>query len=223
MRIHSNYLLLFALPFFALSAQAMDFSRQFIHAAAIGKIAMVAELVEQAKTEEARTALINGQDSQGMTPLMWAIFKGHNNIVKALLKYGADVNVNDRFGATALILTTVPTYSDLAVIKSLIEHGAHIDAQNNNGSTALIFATKINKTDIVEELLKHEAHVNIQDKCGWTALMHAILNRNKDIVELLLNHNAQVNITNNVGQTALDIARSTENQAIIKILAAKSS
>jgi ankyrin repeat protein len=47
---------------------------------------------------------INGQDVDGITTLMWAVYNEHDNpeIVRALLDAGADLSVKDKNGLTAL-------------------------------------------------------------------------------------------------------------------------
>jgi ankyrin repeat protein len=37
-----------------------------------------------------------------MTPLHWAVERGHISIVETLLRYGTDVNIESKFGKTAL-------------------------------------------------------------------------------------------------------------------------
>lgn len=53
--------------------------------------------VEQALKKNAR---VDSQDIFGMTPLMYAIIKENPDIVKLLIDYHADVNLQDKSGNT---------------------------------------------------------------------------------------------------------------------------
>jgi len=64
----------------------------------------------------------------GWTPLHWASRVGSLDIVRLLAKYGANVNVKDRWGTTPLMLTVVGENRGAA--ETLIELGADIDARN---------------------------------------------------------------------------------------------
>lgn len=64
----------------------------------------------------------------GWTPLHWASRVGSLDIVRLLAKYGANVNVKDRWDTTPLMLTVVGENRGAA--ETLIELGADIDARN---------------------------------------------------------------------------------------------
>jgi ankyrin repeat protein len=58
-----------------------------------------------------------------------------NNKIVELLKCGANINVQDNYGITALCLACLHNSKD--AIKLLIENGADINLQDNYGSTPL--------------------------------------------------------------------------------------
>ena len=73
--------------------------KQMIKAAKSGNTAAVRALLEADRT------LINARDSDASTPLHCAAWKGHVEVVKLLLEYGADIqaiNENSHWGDTAL-------------------------------------------------------------------------------------------------------------------------
>lgn len=73
-------------------------TEKLLSAAMNGREAQVDELLKLPKVD------INGKDMlHGYTPLQWAIIRGHNGTVEALLNHGADINsVSATKGWTAL-------------------------------------------------------------------------------------------------------------------------
>ena len=109
--------------------------------------------------------------------------------IKELIKSGADVNMKDEHGYTALMLAYRTQTAQL-----LIEAGADVDAHDNNGETALMWASAQGNVDRVKLLIKSGADVNAMDKtCGDTALMRA---NTVEITTLLIEAGADVNYKN---------------------------
>jgi len=104
--------------------------------------------------------------------------------IKKLILSGADVNIQDRYGDTTLIIAAKNGYADL--VKLLIAAGANINVINNSCNTALIYAVKEGHKEIAKLLITAGADINIQDKNGYTALMLAAIYRYQDIIKLLL-------------------------------------
>lgn len=80
---------------------------------------------------------INTDTSGQWTPLMCAVYCGNYDIVKLLIKKGADVNVTcedtDGYACSAL---HIAAYCDsLDIIKYLIDNGADIHLKDSNGQT----------------------------------------------------------------------------------------
>lgn len=65
------------------------------------------------------------------TPLMIAVNAKEYNLSKFLIENGADVNIKNKEGETALMR------ADAKTAKLLIDNGAFINVKNNNGKTAL--------------------------------------------------------------------------------------
>ncbi|MDD9900745.1 MAG: ankyrin repeat domain-containing protein [Alphaproteobacteria bacterium] len=139
--------------------------------------------------------------------LCTAISGGNEEIVKTLLKHGADVNAKDRNGDMALghyaSNSTIPD-----IYKMLIEYGADINAQGRYGITPLMRAVNRFRNKEVALLLQHGADIDAQDHRGATALITACSLREKDMVQLLLEHDARIDISDQAGFTALDEANS---------------
>ena len=99
-----------------------------------------------------------------------------------------DVNTQNKYGSTALILASFGDY--IEIVKLLLKkEGINVNIQNNYGNTALILASWKGHTEIVKLLLEKEGiDINIQDDYGRTALMCASINNHIEIVKLLENY-----------------------------------
>ena len=67
-----------------------------------------------------------------------AQLKNHRTGIEFLLKHGAEVNVADKYGDTAL--TEVARYGHSDVVELLLEHGAEVNAADKYGQTPLMEA-----------------------------------------------------------------------------------
>ena len=72
----------------------------------------------------------------------------HDNleIVKLLCENGANINLQDKDGFSALMIATDKGY--LEIVKFLLENGANINLQDNNGNSALSIAIGNNDSKI---------------------------------------------------------------------------
>lgn len=124
---------------------------------------------------------INSVGYLGMTALsLSSIEEGDLEMFKYLLKKGADVNVKNDDGSTALMIASL--YGNLEMVKYLIENGADINAKDNDGSTALIYASKWANLEEVEYLVKNGTDINIKDIEGKTALDWATTDEIKEVL-----------------------------------------
>ncbi len=58
--------------------------------------------------------MVNAQNIEGATALMWASLEGHPEIAKLLIEEGADVNVQNDDGATALMAASQEGHKEIA-------------------------------------------------------------------------------------------------------------
>lgn len=80
------------------------------------------------------------KDSDGMTPLDWAVVAHHPEAVKTLLAAGADVNAVDHFGYTPLLYAATIDFGDSETATALLKAGADPNIKDKKGKTALAHA-----------------------------------------------------------------------------------
>ena len=98
-----------------------------------------------------------GSHDDKMTPLHYAVWRGHADVICVLLNHGAAVNSRDVLGRTPLHLTTYARRC-VEVAKVLIEQGADVTARTiESGKTPIISATATGKREVVEFLLANGA------------------------------------------------------------------
>jgi len=123
--------------------------------------------------------------------LLSAAKHGDIDTVKTLLKSGADVNVKNKDGRTALMEAAFSGHTE--IVKLLIAKGADMNAKNKDGGTALIYAAWQGHIEIAKLLIDKSADVNAKDNTGWTALMKATtVNGHTEIVKLLIDKGADI-------------------------------
>uniref|UniRef100_A0A8C6GQT6 KN motif and ankyrin repeat domains 3 n=1 Tax=Mus spicilegus TaxID=10103 RepID=A0A8C6GQT6_MUSSI len=98
---------------------------------------------------------VNAKASQtGQTALMLAISHGHQDMVAALLECGADVNVQDADGATALMCAS--EYGRLDTVQLLLaQPGCDLTILDNEGTSALAIALEAEQDEVAALLHAH--------------------------------------------------------------------
>lgn len=146
---------------------------------------------------------INENDNK-ILPLMLACMANNIEVVKLLLVWGVNVNIQDNIGWTSLMWISRYT-RNVDIAQLLLEHGADVNIKDNTGWTALMLASRNSNNEssinMVLWLLEHNAEINVQNDQGWTAFMLAAAYSNTDsspqTVKLLLDHNVDITLKNN--------------------------
>ncbi len=135
-------------------------------------------------------------------PLIAAVRATDVDAARRLIKQGADVNLAQPDGATALHWAAHRNNLDLADL--LLRAGANASAANQLGATPLWLAAVNGSAPMIERLLTAGAKPNVAIESGETPLMTAARSGNVAAVRLLLAHGADVNAKERFrGQTSL--------------------
>lgn len=151
-------------------------------------------------------------------PLLDAAKSGNKEALKSLLQKGANVNVTEGDGATALHWAAY--HDDLDSADLLIRAGAKVNAANDLGVTPLWMACENGSEAMVRRLLAAGANPNAKLTLGETALMVASRIGNPAVIEQLLAKGADINAHAARGQTALMWAAAQEHPEAVKALLA---
>jgi hypothetical protein len=117
------------------------------------------------------------------TPLMKASSWGDEKAVRYLLEHGAQINLRDKLGRTALHLTIRPAHVE--TLKLLLEYGADIAIKDNEGNTPLHLAVLRQNEEITKILLEKGAPLDIPNNNNETPLDLARKQKDKKFFELL--------------------------------------
>jgi len=137
-------------------------------------------------------------------PLVAAAAAGALAIVNELLRAGADVNVADAHGWTALIAAT--RHDRIPVMRRLLASGAYPDAQTNAGDAAMHFAAARDNVPAAAVLDRAGALVDIANTAGITPLFVACNKGYMRVVTELLRQGANPFLPNNRGETPIMMA-----------------
>lgn len=104
-------------------------------------------------------------------------------MIELFIKKGADVNIKNQKGVTALWLNALDDNQEM--VSFLIKHGANPNIRDKEGSTLLSEVALDGKKDILELLLKNKSDVNAKDEKGHTVLDYMKETKQTEIIKLL--------------------------------------
>lgn len=154
-------------------------------------------------TLEAAEPKIGGlRGPAGSTPLMYAVMYGDLAMVRKLLDGGADPNLRNDAGATALMWAV----NDVEKARLLLERGANVNAKSDDGRTPLLIAAGLfGGTPIVKLLLDRGAEINVKAPGLFgesTPVAEAAYTGDAAVFQLLADRGADLN-AGGPGQIAL--------------------
>uniref|UniRef100_A0A672H8R8 Uncharacterized protein n=2 Tax=Salarias fasciatus TaxID=181472 RepID=A0A672H8R8_SALFA len=130
--------------------------------------------------------VINLQDEEGFTPLMWAAAHGQIAVVEFLLQNGADPNLLAKGRESALSLACSKGYTD--IVKMLIDCGVDVNEYDWNGGAPLLYAVHGNHVRCVEILLESGADPTIESDSGFNAMDMAVAMGHRNVQQVMEAH-----------------------------------
>ena len=161
---------------------------------------------------------VNGPDSRGDTPLMWAVRYGNDRVVELLLKQGdirPDIIVQD--GHTVLSFGVAS--GNIGAVKLLLEHGdVNPDLSDTSGRTPLSLAASMGRDVMVKVLLgRGGVNPNLLDSTGWSPLSLAAAKGHPGVVKHLVeSQDIDPNSSDRDGLTPLSYAAKWGREDLVK-------
>lgn len=169
---------------------------------------------------EVKTPTPVSNHETSITPLMQAAEKGDVVTVQQLITGGADLNVSDYRGETALYKACAASQKE--VVKLLINAKADVNiATKYGGETPAVVAASKGNDEILTLLIKAKAAINPKQQPyldNETALMAAAGNGRTSTVKLLIKAKARLNDQDDKGRTALFRASEAGHTEVVRIL-----
>jgi ankyrin repeat protein len=160
----------------------------------------------------------NARGPFGDTPLMDAAIAGSAEAMAFLIDKGADVDAQNPFGTTALMMSA----TDAAKVRLLLDRGAKASLASKQGRTALfIAAMSEGSAPIVRMLIAKGADARARDAFQNTVLTAAAYGNDLDTIRLVLDAGVDVNAAGVTGVTPLLGASYNGNLAAVRLLLSK--
>ncbi|KAI0150036.1 ankyrin repeat-containing domain protein [Hypoxylon sp. NC0597] len=156
---------------------------------------------------------------QKPTPLHFAASHGLLEIVKCLIKNGADVNASTKQLRTPLNdAADSEANSKHKVIEVLLNHGADLDCRDVNGTTPLMIASQQGHLDLVKTPLDAGADPNALDYFSNNTLIlseeaRPLIPGHKAVFAYFLAPGLDRNFKNAMGVSAMQVAMQTDQFA----------
>ena len=148
-------------------------------------------------------------------PFIQSAKRGSNAKVQEYIKSGADINIRDTNGRTALMWACLNNF--LMVVKTLIDAGADINMIDYEGRTVLMMASTMKIYDLLFSV--NNIDVNLKNNKGQTAIMEVLSFNmfNNNIITLLKNcikKGLDLNIKDINGNNFYDILKEKQESGV---------
>ncbi|XP_053322889.1 transient receptor potential cation channel subfamily A member 1 [Spea bombifrons] len=151
---------------------------------------------------------VNYTDNEKSSPLHIAVQNGGLEIVKALVSYGAKVDLKQNDNATALHFAATQGATQIVkfMISSYTGDKKIVDLPDGNNETPLHKSALFDHVELAQYLISMGANIDAEDDEMRTPLLLATSCSAWNIVNLLLCKGANVKLTDNYGRNFLHLA-----------------
>ncbi len=178
-RIKIQRIMLLTIVFLLLSAFIIPVNAGEIHKAArAGDLAKIKLLLEK------EPGLVNEKTGTGNTPLFFAVFGGHSEVVDFLISKGAEVS--DKNNAGENVLHYAAYSGSVKLLKFFLDKGLDINSADIFGEIPLHKAAAANKLPAVKLMIENNADINAGNSGGKTPYQLASTPEHKELTEYLI-------------------------------------
>ncbi|PNP50729.1 hypothetical protein THARTR1_08350 [Trichoderma harzianum] len=161
---------------------------------------------------------LNEADGEtGMTPLHWAVKRGHTSVVELLVNAGAELETKEKKHHMTALASAIH-YRRKEIVDFLLQRDANVHVSDRAGRTPLYIAAKWGELAIIQQLVDRGADINARTSHGYTALIQTIEQENLDAFRLLVEKGADIHAKDKRGVMPLHFASATGNIDMVRLL-----
>ncbi|TVY85465.1 Ankyrin repeat and KH domain-containing protein [Lachnellula suecica] len=144
---------------------------------------------------------------------------GHENVIRKLIEYGADINAKG-YEDEGNALQTAAIKGNEKLIRFLLEQGADPNVEGGEVGSVLHIAAVNGDESISQLLLEHGADPNTKGGMYGFALQAAVEEGHENIIRMLLENGASVNLEGGPYGNALQAAAENGDKDVVELLLA---
>ncbi|OWF44299.1 uncharacterized protein LOC110458545 [Mizuhopecten yessoensis] len=153
--------------------------------------------------------------------LQVACKKGSLDMVKLLMRYGADVNLEDHNGKQAVHYAS--EFGRLEILKELHNNNASLSAKDRTDRQAIHYAGIAGSLECVQFLQQEGTHLNVPDRMDKNVLHYASTAHCPALIRYLVSNGADINSIDSMGASPLHLACKANFAENIEILLSNGS
>ena len=168
------------------------------------------EICHQIKSENENAS----RKYSGVSALHLAVILDDPELVRLLVRAGANVNLQTATGETALLEASMD--GNLEILNILLQNGADASIPNGSGVTCLMVASEADNVDVIKALTEtgSDSVLNATDAAGRNALFYSIRNGRLDTLLYLLDCGVEIR----ADHQGINIAMEAGRQGMLTIL-----
>ena len=179
--------------------------------------------------------LLDAKDSEGITPLLFAVARGNLNCVKSLIRYGVDINyVRDTSTCNTIdfpemltpLITAIELFEGSSHTSSicrnmfdfLLKNGADVSTPDCDQRTPLMYAANIRAWECINKLVQNGARLDHPDRRDFFVFDDMALAPSLEAFKCLFNALVDKNATDRVGRSILYYVVDAGNVAAVRYI-----